>query len=134
MHQSVFHYEELNGHEDIATLYNSRKKEDETIVFESNNPWDAPSMRAAGFLKSTINDMLKYAEIFRNEGRVGDAQILSPESVELMTTPYIQCEYGRYYGYGLIITPDFFGYKLVDHGEEHGPAVRRPDPTPEAAG
>jgi len=116
MHNSVFHLEELDGHDDIAVLYNSRKKDDETIVYESNNPWDAPPMRAAGFLKSTVNDMLKYAEIFRNSGKVGDAQILSSESVELMTTPYIQCEYGRYYGYGLMITPDYFGYKLIDHG------------------
>ena len=116
MHNSVFHLEELSGHEDIATLYNLRKKEDETIVFESDNPWDAPPMRAAGFLKSTVNDMLKYAEIYRNQGNVGGIQILSPESVELMTTPYMQGEYKKYYGYGLMITPDFFGYKLVDHG------------------
>ncbi|EON70572.1 serine hydrolase domain-containing protein [Lysinibacillus sphaericus] len=116
MYQSVFHLEELNGHEDIATLYDSRGKAEKTIVFESNNPWDAPAMRAAGFLKSTINDMLKYAEIFRNNGKVGSAQILTPKSVELMTTPYIQCDPEKYYGYGLIIIPDFFGYQLIEHG------------------
>lgn len=116
MAHTVFHLKELNNHDDIAVLYNSYPKNDKTFVFESNNPWDAPSMRSAGFLKSTVNDMLKYTEIFRNKGKVGDAQILSPESVELMTTPYIQCENGRYYGYGLMITPDYFGYKLVEHG------------------
>jgi len=116
MHQSVFHYEELKGHEDVATIYNSRKKEEETIVFESNNPWDAPAMRAAGFLKSTINDMIKYSEIFRNNGKVGSVQILTPKSVELMTTPYIQCDHEKYYGYGLMITPDYFGYRLIEHG------------------
>jgi CubicO group peptidase (beta-lactamase class C family) len=116
MRNSVFHLEELEGHEDISCLYNSRKKDDETIVFESNNPWDAPSMRAAGFLKSTVNDMLKYAEIFRNNGKVGEAQLLSPESVEAITTPHIQCDYGKYYGYGVMITPDFYGHKLVEHG------------------
>lgn len=116
MYQSVFHLEELDGHEDIATLYSSRGKTEETIVFESNNPWDAPAMRAAGFLKSTVNDMLKYSEIFRNNGKVGSAQILTPKSVELMTTPYIQCDPDKYYGYGLIIVPDFFGYRLIEHG------------------
>jgi CubicO group peptidase (beta-lactamase class C family) len=116
MKNSVFHLEELDGHEDISSLYNSRKKDDQTIIFESNNPWDAPSMRAAGFLKSTVNDMLKYAEIFRNQGKVGNAQILTPESVELITTPHIECEKGRYYGYGVMVTPDYYGYKLVDHG------------------
>ncbi|MFD1739464.1 serine hydrolase domain-containing protein [Bacillus salitolerans] len=116
MKNSVFHLEELDGHDDISCLYNSRKKDDKTIVFESNNPWDAPSMRAAGFLKSTVNDMLKYAEIFRNKGRVGEAQLLSPESVEAITTPHIECDKDRYYGYGVMVTPDFYGYKLVDHG------------------
>lgn len=116
MNNSVFHLEELVDHEDVSSLYNSRKKDGETIIFESNNPWDAPSMRAAGFLKSTVNDMLKYAEIYRNNGKVGDAQILTPESVEAITTPYIECDKGRYYGYGVMVTPDYFGYKLVEHG------------------
>ncbi|MBP2241802.1 CubicO group peptidase (beta-lactamase class C family) [Cytobacillus eiseniae] len=116
MKNSVFHLEELVDHEDVSCLYNSRKKEEETIVFESNNPWDAPSMRAAGFLKSTVNDMLKYAEIYRNEGKVGSAQLLTPESVKLMTTPYIECDKGTYYGYGVMVTPDYYGHKLVEHG------------------
>lgn len=116
MKNSVFHLEELVDHEDVSSLYNSRKKDGETIIFESNNPWDAPSMRAAGFLKSTVNDMLKYAEIYRNNGKVGDSQILTPESVEAITTPYIECDKGRYYGYGVMVTPDYNGYKLVEHG------------------
>lgn len=116
MKHTVFHLEELSNHDDVAVLYNSYQKENKTVVFESNNPWDAPAMRSSGFLKSTINDMLKYTEIFRNNGKVGNVQILSPGSVELMTTPYIECEKGRYYGYGLMITPDYFGYKLVEHG------------------
>ncbi|MHC0035388.1 serine hydrolase domain-containing protein [Pseudoneobacillus sp. C159] len=116
MKNTVFNLEDLNDHDDVSCLYNQRKKGEETIIFESNNQWDAPAMRAAGFLKSTVNDMLRYAEIFRNQGKVGDAQILTPESVELMTTPYIQCDYDKFYGYGLMITPDYFGYKLVEHG------------------
>ncbi len=116
MKHSVFHLHDLDGHKDISNLYNTRKKDDETIVFESNNQWDAPSMRAAGFLKSTVNDMLRYTEIFRNGGKVGNAQILTPESVEAMTTPYIQCGYDEFYGYGVMITPDFYGYKLIEHG------------------
>ncbi|WP_313891088.1 serine hydrolase domain-containing protein [Psychrobacillus sp.] len=116
MKNSVFHLRELDGHEDYATLYNSQVKDGETVVYESNNPWDAPSMRAAGFLKSTVKDMLKYAGIFSNGGKVGDSQVLSNESVEQMSTPFIECAPGRYYGYGLMITPDFFGYKLVEHG------------------
>lgn len=116
MQHSGFTYADLGTHEDIAVLYDMRKEEDEEIVFRSNNPWDAPAMRAAGFLKSTVNDMLKYTEIFQNDGKVGDVAILTPESVQAMTTPYIQNDYGTYYGYGVMIVPDFFGYKLIQHG------------------
>lgn len=115
MKNSVFHLEELVDHNDVSTLYNTRKNGEETIVFESNNPWDAPSMRAAGFLKSTVNDMLKFAEIFRNQGKVGSIQILTPESVEAMTKPYIECDKGKYYGYGVMVIPNYFGFKLVEH-------------------
>lgn len=116
MYNSGFQLEDLKGHDDIAVLYDMQKKDNEEIVFRSNNPWDAPAMRAAGFLKSTVNDMLKFMEIIRNDGKVGSVRILSPESVRAMTTPYISCEHGTYYGYGLMIIPDFFGYKLIHHG------------------
>lgn len=116
MDNSVFHLEELKDHHDVALLYNSQEKDGETLVYKSNNPWDAPAMRAAGFLKSTVNDMLKYTEVFRNSGKVGSVQIISSESVEQMCTPFIECGPGKYYGYGFMITPDFFGYKLVEHG------------------
>ncbi|MDN4524038.1 serine hydrolase domain-containing protein [Fictibacillus fluitans] len=116
MHHTVFQYEELGEYDDIAILYHSRKKDEETVVFESNNPWDAPPMRAAGFLKSTVADMLKYSDLFHTGGRIGNAQILTPESVELMTTPYIKCDFNKYYGYGVMIHPDFLGYKFVEHG------------------
>lgn len=116
MGHSAFSYDELNGHDDVAVLYDMRTKEDGEVVFRSDNPWDAPAMRSAGFLKSTTSDMLRYMEIFRNKGTIGQEQILSPESVEAMVTPYIPCDYGSYYGYGLMIVPDFFGFKLIQHG------------------
>src|SRR5699024_5914950 len=40
----------------------------------------------------------------------------SEESVKAMSYPYIEAEPGTYYGYGLTVVPDFFGYKLVEHG------------------
>ncbi len=75
MHNSGFQYK--NDYEDIAVLYDMRMQDGEEIVFRSNNPWDAPAMRAAGFLKSTVNDMLKFTEIIRNSGEIGRTRILS---------------------------------------------------------
>ncbi|MDN4524039.1 serine hydrolase domain-containing protein [Fictibacillus fluitans] len=116
MQHSVFHYEELKDYEDIAVLYELHKKDEENIVVESNIPWDAPAMRSGGFLKSTARDMLKFSDLFHTGGRIGNAQILTPESVERMTTPYMKCGHDLFYGYGVMIHPDFFGYKLIEHG------------------
>ncbi|HEX6989959.1 MAG TPA: serine hydrolase [Bacillota bacterium] len=77
--------------------------------------WDAPAMTAAGFLKSTVTDMLRYLEIYRTGGVVDGERILSPESVRAMTTPRIPCGPNMGYAYGLMITP-YQGMTLVEHG------------------
>jgi CubicO group peptidase (beta-lactamase class C family) len=116
MDHTCFEIEELKDYENITSLYAARKVENGMEVYESPVWWESPSMRGAGALKSTVNDMLKYAEIVRNNGKVGDKQILSAESVKQMTTPYIECSPGRFYGYGFMITPDYHGATLVEHG------------------
>lgn len=74
--------------------------------------WDAPVMWAAGYVKSTANDMLRYSDVFLNKSN----GILTEESLTAMTAQYIEIEPGRYYGYGVMITPDFFGTTLIEHG------------------
>ncbi|MBD8068744.1 serine hydrolase domain-containing protein [Bacillus sp. PS06] len=116
MEHSCFVIEELGDYENITSLYAARKVEAGMEVYEAPVWWESPSMRGAGALKSTVNDMLKYAEIIRTKGMVGDKRILTEESVEQMITPYIECSPGRFYGYGFMITPDYHGATLVEHG------------------
>ena len=116
MEHTCFEIDELEDYENITSLYAARKIENGVEVYEAPVWWESPSMRGAGALKSTINDMLKYAEIIRTKGKVGDKRILSAESVEQMITPYIECSPGRFYGYGFMITPDYHGSTLVEHG------------------
>ena len=73
-------------------------------------------MRAVGYLKSTANDILRYLEMYWNEGVVAGVRILSKESVEQMIHPHIEYEPGKCYGYGLRIIPDYFGSTLISHG------------------
>ncbi len=102
---------------DTSRLYNHRKGEDgRDESYEAGPWWDAPPMTAAGFLRSTPSDMLRYLEIYRTGGQVGEARILSPESVREMTTPRIPCTAGMAYGYGLMLTEDYHGVHLVEHG------------------
>lgn len=116
MKHTVFLIEELEDYEDVTTLYTSNKAAQEKEVIAAPLWWDAPSMRAAGFLKSTGRDMLAYAEIFRTGGMVGDVRILSEESVRQMIGNYAGLEPSRHYGYGFMVTPDFRGGTLIEHG------------------
>ncbi|WP_235864016.1 alpha/beta fold hydrolase [Sutcliffiella halmapala] len=116
MDRSFFTIEEYGDDENLQMSYAIDEIEGRKYVYQAPIWWDAPAMRAAGFLKSSTADMLKYAEIFRNTGVVNDQRILSTESVEAMMTPHIEAQPGRYYGYGLMITPDYFGTRLVEHG------------------
>ncbi|MCL6455149.1 MAG: beta-lactamase family protein, partial [Alicyclobacillus sp.] len=116
MERSTFSPAQAAADDDATTLYAIRQTEGKDEVYPAPIWWDAPAMLAAGFLKSTTADMLRYAEIYRNGGVVGDERILSEASVERMMHPYVWCEPNRFYGYGLMITPDYGGTKLVDHG------------------
>ena len=75
--------------------------------------WESPCMTSAGFLRSTARDMGKYAELFFGNR----PDLLSPESLAAITSPHIVTGGdGRYYGYGMMVQPDYHGRKLVEHG------------------
>ncbi|MDF2682345.1 MAG: hypothetical protein K0R47_3535 [Brevibacillus sp.] len=116
MKHTAFFTEDLGDYDNITTLYTSKKTEEGKEVFAAPLWWDAPSMRAAGFLKSTGRDMLSYAEIFRTGGTVGENRILSQDSVQQMIGNYAGLEPSRHYGYGFMVTPEFRGGTLIEHG------------------
>lgn len=116
MNNSFFDLDELTWRDNVTTLYAAKEAGDEKIVYDAPMWWDAPSMRAAGYLKSTVNDILNYLEIFRNDGIVHSERILSEESVKQMIYPHVKVETGRYYGYGFSIRPNYFGSTLIEHG------------------
>lgn len=116
MLNSSFFIEDYKDNKNVTTLYATKKVDGEVKAYEAPLWWDAPSMRAGGYLKSTVNDVLQYKEIFRNEGVVGDTRILSKESVEQLIYPHVEFEPGKYYGYGVVVIPDYYGGTLVEHG------------------
>ncbi|WP_438319000.1 serine hydrolase domain-containing protein [Sporosarcina sp. FA9] len=114
--RSFFDLDKLDSFDDVTTLYAAKTTEEGVHVYPTEIWWDAPAMRAAGYLKSTMNDILRYLEIFRNGGMVGGVRILSKDSVNQMIYPHFEYEKGTYYGYGLRITPDYYGETLIEHG------------------
>ena len=116
MNRSFFTIDEYGTDDNVTMSYAIKTEDEKKRIYEAPIWWDAPAMRAAGFLKSTAKDMLKYAEIFRNGGVVNDKRILNESSVNEMIKHHIEIQPGKYYGYGLMITEDYFGTKLVEHG------------------
>lgn len=114
MTRSTFDAGALATMEPVTTLYAQSPGDDQ--VFAAPVWWDAPAMTAAGFLRSTVQDLLKYMEVYRRNGTVNGERILSPGSVARMTRPYVRFAPGQYYGYGLMVAPNYRGLTLVEHG------------------
>lgn len=103
---------------EVATLY--------TLVPQPDSPmgvgalatpvwWNPGVMNAAGGLRSTVQEMLRFTEIFRTGGLVGETRLLSEQSVKRMTTPYLEADTGVSYGYGLMIK-QVGDLTVVQHG------------------
>jgi CubicO group peptidase (beta-lactamase class C family) len=102
---------------DTTRLYNRKKGDAERkVAYDAGPWWDAGPMTAAGFLRSSAHDMLRYLEIYRTGGRVGGEVVLTPESVREMVTPRIVCGARMDYGYGLMLSAEHAGVHLVEHG------------------
>ncbi len=111
---TFFHIDDDKTYNNITTCY--EQHEEDGTIYAVQDWWDAPSMRATGFLKSTASDMLTFSTLFINKGIVNNTRILSEESVKQMLQAHIKMDPEKYYGFGFAITPNYFGKKLVDHG------------------
>lgn len=114
MERSIFHVEEL-GEDDNVTMLYTRLKGGEQEVVRAPGWWDAPSMRAAGFLKSSARDMLRYADIYRTGELLKDTRIISEDITEQMISSHVRIDSTRSYGYGLGVIPLSDDYTFITH-------------------
>jgi CubicO group peptidase (beta-lactamase class C family) len=97
--------------EPVSMLYNPGK-EDGQPAEAAPGWWQAPSMLAAGFVRSTVRDLIRYLDCLL---RPGDGTVLSPESRRLMLTGYVPCFPGAAYGYGFWLE-SHHGHAMATHG------------------
>ncbi|UED68002.1 MULTISPECIES: serine hydrolase [Brevibacillus] len=116
MQRTVFAVEELADKDDVTVLYTNKKVDGNNEVIAAPYWHDAPAMRAAGFLKSTVNDLLRYLQIFRPDAENNRANILSSDSIRQMLAPHARCDGHRSYGYGLMVSPAFPEGLMLEHG------------------
>src|SRR5699024_6669960 len=64
----------------------------------------------------TVRDMMRYAQLYMNQGLVDNQNILSKESIGEMLTPHIKMDPEKMYGYGFSVTEDYHGTTMIDHG------------------
>src|SRR5690349_5946231 len=74
----------------LPTFYAPNRQTNSLDVFDdvANSSWrsEPPSESGGGGLVSTIDDYFAFSRMMLNKGRYGREQILSPASVELMTS------------------------------------------------
>lgn len=114
MTQTQFLIEDYGAYDNITTCYEMAEEAGEIYVAE--DWWDAPPMRATGFLKSTVRDMMRYAKLYIDQGLVDEQHVLSEGSIKEMLTPHIKMDPEKRYGYGFSVTEDYHGTTMIDHG------------------
>jgi CubicO group peptidase (beta-lactamase class C family) len=84
MTRSTFSTATVQEMDNVATLYSYRHvdKRGRVKVFRAPVWGQAPAMTACGFMKSTLRDMMRYAEIFATGGTSNGNRILSDKSVD----------------------------------------------------
>jgi CubicO group peptidase (beta-lactamase class C family) len=100
---------------EVTTLYSPKWRGRRHGLVASQEWWEDTSLRASGALRTNIEDLLRYVEIFRAGGRVGRERIVGPESLHLMLRPHVAIHRGLFYGYGVAVRPDYHGTPLVFH-------------------
>lgn len=100
----------------VATGHNNPHEDGEYKVRVAR-PWALPRNAApVGNIISTVRDQLRYARFHMGEGTTQDGtRILSPESMRLMQTPFIEATNGEEFGIGWFLR-DLNGTWQLRHG------------------
>ncbi|MFP4457230.1 MAG: serine hydrolase domain-containing protein [Clostridia bacterium] len=112
MNRSFFDGDKLSQFDNVTTLY--YEKDDQIIP--SRNWQEAPPYLACGWIRSSVNDLIKYAQMYANGGQLFGERIISKELIQEMILG--EAKYTSYsnYGFGLSVTEDYQGLSLVEHG------------------
>ncbi len=115
MRSTTFDTGILRRSPEVTVLYSPNRAHPTRGSVPSEAWWETSCDRGAGGLRSSVEDLLRYLEIYLRGGRVGSERIVSASSVARMTRPAIEAWPGTYYGYGVMVRPDFHGGPAIFH-------------------
>ncbi len=100
---------------EVTALYSPRWDDPKHRLIRQDQWWEDTCLRACGALRTSVDDMLAYLELYLSGGRVGRERIVSRRSIERMLTPHVAIQPGQFYGYGICIRPDHHGVLVASH-------------------
>ncbi len=116
MERSSFEYDDYMAAEDRATPYMMADGQQLSKAYVFN------PVNAKGGLISSAEDLARYVRMHLNRGELDGVRIMSAKSSQAQQTnrilkvehdlPFVSSKYG----FGLAITDDFYGHKLIAHG------------------
>ena len=123
MERSTFNTDTLFADPDHLIPHRQGENGPEATNFPYPNPNDVGDfsfLSAAGGISSSVNEMTRYVNTLIDQGQYADGQLVSRRAMQEMQAPHVREPDGYYgvdaYGFGLGITPDFLGEKMVEHG------------------
>ena len=113
MHRSTFSLEEVARLDDVSVPY-VQKGGDRPVEKAS---WPTlGNYEVGGGIRSNVLDLMKYGQLFVNEGSYEKKEIASTALLRTMWQPVHRLARNTWYGYALKMTPDYHGATLVEHG------------------
>jgi CubicO group peptidase (beta-lactamase class C family) len=113
MHRSTFSLEEVEKFHNVSVPYVKNRKTNRL----EEVPWPRlGNYEVGGGIRSNVRDLLKYGQLFINEGTYQGHSIVSKDYIKKMWDPVHRIGRKATYRYALRITPDYSGVTLVEHG------------------
>ncbi len=94
----------------------------ENYIYDENKSYetaDWPKLgvyEAGGGVRSNVRDLLRYGQIYVNQGMHKNKKFVSKERIKEMYTPMIETSPGEYYCYAFKSKPNYNEVTLVEHG------------------
>ncbi len=112
MNRSMFDLKEVLNSENVTDPYYEKDGE----IKHSKNWQEAPPYLACGWVRSTANDLIKYAQMYANQGELFGNKVVSKQGIKKMMSEGINFTSRSTYGYGVTTQKEYNGLTLVEHG------------------
>ncbi|WP_223592493.1 serine hydrolase domain-containing protein [Neobacillus bataviensis] len=112
MNRTTFSLEELHKFEDVSTPFVYYSQDGR---FEKQSWPILGNYEAGGGIRSNVLDLVKYGELYIQQGVLDHKIFISKKQLEKMWQPIYPINRSSYYGYAFEVTPNYHGFTLVEH-------------------